>query len=269
EPISNEKGENPSGLEEILKRCAEYCEKLESSVLFFVCYEKIKEEIYQYPQGKTMVIRSSPERSASLSSQVLLPRPKRIVNNYIYDYQLIKKKDKIEESRTLLEENGKEKHEKNARLKTKRFYSERSAFGPVGFLSRDWQDMYSYTVIKEKTSYGRKVLVLEAKPKQKIKDKPNYGKIWVDKEDFSIIRIEIEQESLAGFEQVEEERRGSAKPVITVTHDYAIIKNGLRFPSQTTFKEEYDAGMGSLIKSRIHITYDNYRFFTVEVEVKY
>lgn len=125
--------------------------------------------------------------------------------------------------------------------------------------------------IGEKTIDGRKVLVLEAKPKQKIEGKPNYGKMWIDKNDFSIIRIEIEQESLAGFEKVDEERKSrETKPIITVTHDYAIKKDGLRFPSQTTFKEEYDfKAMGSLLKSRMLITYSNYRFFTVEVEVKH
>ena len=33
-------------LELILKKCAEYCEKLSNSVLDFICNEKIKEEIH-------------------------------------------------------------------------------------------------------------------------------------------------------------------------------------------------------------------------------
>ena len=48
---------------------------------------------------------------------------------------MIKKGKDIKESRILIEENGEERYEKNAPLKTKRFYSLKSVFGPVGFLS--------------------------------------------------------------------------------------------------------------------------------------
>lgn len=267
--------ENKKDLETILWKCAEYCEKLANSAFFFVCQEKIKEVIYQSPEGPVVVtgtVATSSGGIISRSYRPMFPRPKIIINNYIYDYQLIKKGEEIKETRILLKENGKERHEKNAELKTKRFYSERSAFGPVGLLSKEWQDMYSYNIIREKTINGRETFVIEARPNKKIAGKPNYGKIWVDKEDFSILRIEVEQESLAGFEELkkESEKKG-IKPVITVTHDYEIKKDGIRFPSKITFKEDY---VGVKIrrrskKSRMFVTYDKYRFFTVETEVKY
>ena len=50
-PIYSQKTESDSTdqteLETILKKCADYCEKLSNSALFFVCRETIKEEIYQ------------------------------------------------------------------------------------------------------------------------------------------------------------------------------------------------------------------------------
>ena len=266
--VSNNHFDREKDLEHILARCAEYCERLANSALFFVCQENIQEEIYQY-QMRRIVVDRNRQRAASMSH--LQPRPKRFANNYIYDYQLIKKGDSITENRILLKENGKEKNIKNSRLKTQRFYSERSVFGPVGFLSKVWQSMYNYKIKQEEKIDGKKAYVIEATPKQEIAGKPNYGKIWVDKEDFSIVRIEIEQESLAGFQEMikESEKRG-VKPIITVIHDYNVKKNGLRFPSQITFTEEYEHGsMGTLPKSRLLVTYDNYRFFTVEVEVKH
>ena len=262
--------ESTTDLETILRKSAEYCDKLAHSALFFVCQERIREEIYPYSSAERVHVTST-ATSGFRSYRIMPTGSKKIVNSYVYDYQLIKKGDMIEESRTLLEENREERHEENAELKARRFYSERSAFGPVGLLSKEWQDMYSYKILKEKTIDGRKAIVIEAKPKRNMEGKPNYGKIWVDKEDFSIIRIEVEQESLAGYEELKKaiEKR-KIRPIITVTHDYAIKKNGIRFPSKTTFKEDYfGLYAGRLKKSRMHITYDNYRFFTVEVKVKY
>ncbi|MCK4647085.1 MAG: hypothetical protein KAU46_12600 [Candidatus Aminicenantes bacterium] len=40
------------------------------------------------------------------------------------------------------------------------------------------------------------------KPKKLIPGKPNYGKVWVDKQDGSILKMEIEAESLAGYEKI-------------------------------------------------------------------
>jgi len=262
--------ESKKDMKTILRKSAEYCDKLAHSALFFVCQERIKEEIYPYYSQERIYVTST-EISGYRSYRLLPTGSKKIVNSYVYDYQLVKKGDMIEESRTLLEDNGEEKHEENAELKARRFYSERSAFGPVGLLSKEWQDMYSYKILKEKTIDGRKAIVIEAKPKMNVEGKPNYGKIWVDKKDFSIIRIEIEQESLAGYEGLKKaiEKR-KIRPIITVTHDYCIKKEGIRFPSKTTFKEDYfGLYAGRLKKSRMLITYDNYRFFTVEVKVKY
>lgn len=255
------------GLAEILKKCAEYCERLTNSALFFVCKETIKEEIYQGHFARTpsitlqgnIIIRGSGGRNIER-------------NAYVYDYQLIKKGEKIEESRILLEENGKKKYEKNAPLKTKIFYSKRSVFGPVGLLSKEWQDKYDYKIIKEKTTLeGRKAFIIEAKPKTETEGNPNYGKVWVDKEDFSILKIEIEQESLAGFERLEQEiKKRKIKPLFTITHDYFIEKKGIRFPNKTVFEEKYIGWRGRRSKaSETIITYDNYRFFMVEVKVEY
>jgi len=61
-------------LEVILKKCAEYCERLENSVLDFVCEETMKEDIYSI----SSII-------SSISSQKPISSQK---NVYVYDYQL-------------------------------------------------------------------------------------------------------------------------------------------------------------------------------------
>ncbi len=260
--------DTPVELERILRKCADYCEKLANSALFFVCQEKIEEQIHHIQFSEVEVWGPTVMRRVY---RVRNPRPKAEKNTYIYDYQLIKKGTKIEESRILLEENEEKKYVKNSKLKTKRFYSKRSIFGPVGFLSKDWQETYNYKIKKQDTLNGRKAIVIEALPKVKMKDKPNYGKIWVDKGDFSILKIEIEAESLVGFESLKEmSKKRRIKPIITVVHDYDIEKKGLRFPSKIIFVESYfGRGIGKFRASRTIITYDEYRFFTVDVKVKH
>ena len=45
--IENSDKREEEELEEILKKCAEYCEMLDNSVLYFICKEKIAEDIFR------------------------------------------------------------------------------------------------------------------------------------------------------------------------------------------------------------------------------
>ena len=190
----------------------------------------------------------------------------------------MKKGKRIEEKRILLEENGKKKNIENAQLKTKVFYSKRSVFGPVGLLASKNHDKYSYKVLDEESIHGRKAVVIEATPISEIRDMPNYGKIWVDKEDYSILKIEVAEESLVGVEQTKETSKLKSPPAISVTHHYDEVyktdKNQVvRFPSKTNFvyeKHYYKRGREELIRIlKTQFIYDNYKFFTVDVDVKY
>lgn len=157
-------------------------------------------------------------------------------------------------------------------LNSEMFYSKGAGLAPVGLLSRDWQNKYNYRIIKEEVLNGQRAIVVEALPKVKMKEKPNYGRVWVDKKDFSILKIEIRPESLANFQLFEEEAaKFEAVPDISVSHYYDIEKNGIRFASQIVFEENYiTVKLAKRFKrSKTVITYDNYRFFTVEVEIKY
>ncbi len=259
---------NQDELEIILEKCAKYCERLQNVALYFVCEETIDEELRGGRFGGSRTVTTSSGMMVGVSGGGQnIER-----NKYVYDYQLIKKGEKIEETRTLLKENGKKKKEKNAPMKTKRFYSRRSIYGPVGWLGKEQQNKYTYRILKEQTLKKRKTYVIEVSPKTKIEENPNFGKVWIDKEDFSVLKIEIKQESLAGFEKIEQEsEKQKIRPVITTTHDYFIEKNGIRFPSKTVCEELYIAKMRRIRTkiSETRIKYDNYRFFIVETEVKY
>ena len=267
--VNDKKSENEFMLKEILKNCARYCEKLEKTALYFVCEEKIREEIILKQEVRM--------------GRGYLPAEKEI-NSYIYDYQLIRKGKEFRESRILIKENGEKKNIKNAPLKTKRFFSLKSVYGPVGFLSQDSQEEYNYKLLKEDMVNGRKAYVIEVLPKTSEVKNPNFGKLWVDQKEFFILKIEITQESLVGFEeakkelkeQMEESGRGALykyHPELTVIHDYGVEKNGIRFPSKTAFEEAYKIysirhkQWRTYKRSKVVIEFENYKFFTVETDV--
>lgn len=264
--VSSHSG-NQEELEAILKKCEEYSEKVENASLHFVCIERVKEEISTSRLGRIVSATGS-----QISIRTYTSRPQWEKNQFVYDYQLIKQGDKITEKRILIEENGKKKYLDNALLKTKRFYSRWSALGPSRFFSKSWQEKFNYRLIKKSKYKGEHVYILEAIPKEDIEEKPNYGKVWVNKEDGSIMKIEIEMESLAGFDELKEKsEQEKLKPMFKVVHYYEYKKNGIHFPSKTIFEEDYiyiGKSRRRFKKSKTTFIYDNYKFFTVEWETK-
>jgi hypothetical protein len=252
-------------LETILKKCADYCEKLSNSALFFICRETIKEEIYQ--SGGPVTVRTV---TSSGSYVIRGGGGGRSVekNSYVYDYQLIRKENKTKESRILLKENGKKKNEKNAPLKTKIFEHKNVIMGPIGLLSDYWQRFHDYKIVKKE----KKAIVIEAVPKYGYKLNQLFGKIWVRKSDFSILKIEWNQEAIENYERIEElAKKLKAKPLITMVSEYAFEQKGIRFPSSYSIKEAYIIGRGRrrFLRSKKTVTYKDYKFFTVEWETRH
>ena len=229
-------------LPRILEKTAEYCERLDEIALHFICNEEIKERFYW----------------GRYSGQ----------NTCVYDYQLIRKNKAIEEQRVLIEENGHEKREEFAELKTQRFQHEYVIFGPIGLLSKSRQRLHDYALKRMEKHKGDKCYVIEVVPKPQIKTGGLFGRAWVRQDDFSIMKIEWNQQSMENIEKIEEyARRLGARPKITFASEYAFEKNGIRFPSKYTVKEEY------LRRTRVKISettvvYKDYKFFIVETEVK-
>jgi len=267
-PIYSQGASSNSGdqeeLEIILKKCAEYCEKLANSVLFFVCKEEITEKIYRrfsVSSTRDDLKEVYPRASGGIKKYV-----------YVYDYQLLQKKNEIKEQRTLIEENGKKTHEENAPLKTIFFRHENIVFGPIGLLSSYWQPRHDYRILKEEKLKGSKTVVIEATPKPGYTFDHVYGKIWVRKSDFSILKIEWYQQSIKGYELVEETaNRLRAKPHLSLIAEYGIEKNEIRFPSKYFLDEVYIIKRGGkrYRKSETVVFYKDYKFFTVEWEIKY
>lgn len=143
--------------------------------------------------------------------------------------------------------------------------------GPIGLLSEFWQQYHDYKIVKEERFKGEKVVVIEAVPKYGLKLNQLFGKIWVGKSDFSILKIEWNQQAIENYEKIEElAKKLKAKPLITLVSEYAFEKKGIRFPSSYSIKEVYIVrGRRRFLRSRKTVIYKNYKFFTVETEVIY
>lgn len=278
EPLDLQTDPQGRDLNAILSRCAVYCEKLANSVLDFVCEERIREEIHHYHW--TMAMRS-PEvivEGAGGSVAVLASSGRREEkNDYVYDYQLVRRFHRIDERRVLLRENGEKSNEKGARLKTQRFKYTSIILGPIGLLSEFWQKHYDYRIVDRKKFKGDRAIIVEATPKPNMQPDYLYGKIWIKEDDCSVVKIEWTPKSIGKFQIVEEEaEKLNAEPVVNIYAEYVFEKNGVRFPSKIYFSEDlkfkdrsYRRRRQKYARSNTTITYKKYKFFTVETEVKH
>jgi len=258
-------------LTEILKKTREYCSRLKHAAFDYVCLEEISERINHSRDIVQNILVRTPSSIPS-RFETRFKTPKKIEKNkYIYDYQLIRKDYKTKECRILLEENSKKKNEKDAQLKTILFCYQKVLFGPIDLLSEYKQHYHDYKIIKEEILNGEKALVIEAIPKSSLKQRHLFGKIWVKEGDFSILKIEWNQKAIGNFQIIEEiAKRYKADPQITLISEYSIEKNGIRFPSRYFIEEAYISQKGKkFIRSETTVIYKDYKFFTVETEIKY
>jgi hypothetical protein len=254
-------------LTRILERTQAYCAKLEKASLDFTCLEKIDEKTYPSPE----IQPDTPIVAGGGISYSYPSRRSPYVNSYVYDYQFVRKGDKKTERRILIEENGQKKKEEDAALVTLTVRVENALFGPIGLLGAQWQAYHDYKIVGEETRKGKKVLVIEAAPKPKLKRPHCYGRIWVQEDDASILKIVWEPTSIGNFGEIEARARGlGAEPRLTSVTEYGLLKNGVRFPSKDTTEEGYELKNGKTsVRSLTTIVYKDYKFFTVETEVIY
>jgi outer membrane lipoprotein-sorting protein len=259
-------------LDSLLKKMADYCRKLENAALDFICREEVAEKIDPSldARAQSPLAGSWSWMSGGLLGQISR-RPLIIKTNYVYDYQCVRKERAIRETRILLEENKKKKNEPNATLKTSNFVYGTPLLGPVGLFGERFQPDYDYKIVGQDKIDRRPVIVIDAKPKADSPDAKNlYGKAWIDPATADILKIEWSEKRVGGYEIFE--KRGESyklKPRITIRSEFSAEKNGIRFPSKLSIEEAYVNERGrAVVRSETTVTYKDFKFFTVEVEIK-
>ncbi|MCJ7484564.1 MAG: hypothetical protein MUQ25_00155 [Candidatus Aminicenantes bacterium] len=258
----------PADLAAILERCAAYCDKLSRSVLDFVCEERVVETIAEIRVARPAVTLGG--SNARIYSGPMVLAGKKARSKYLYDYQLVRTKaGEITETRVLLEENGRKVEEKDASLKTRVFIYKYVVMGPVGLLGREEQENFDFSVVKETMLKKQRVVIIQAAPKSGAAGNVLYGKVWVRQSDARILRIEWQPESMGNYEGIAEMARElGMKPRLSFVSEYDFEKNGLRFPSRYEIEEAYSSKVRApLVRSKTEVTYDAYKFFTVETGV--
>ncbi len=254
----------------LLKGAADYCELVKKMALYFVCREKVEAKENVFSRG-----------NRSMRSSVDALRVMKVNRqDFLFDYQIIKKGSDFQEKRILLEQDGKPMHKENAELNTLKASAQNLFFGPVGFLSKYWQGRFRYEVLGEEAIGDKKAVIVRAIPSEARSENNNPGRLWLDPDTFQILRIEFEPQFQDTDVNMSQDRwlsymgLGSSTNLnftrhFTWTVDYGPEKNGIRFPARQTIVEEYRSDRGYRITKRsIVFDYSNYQFFTVDVEVK-
>jgi len=228
--------------------------------LNFVCLEEISERTFQ-------IVQSLQWRGA----RGLRVKKKEVSHKYLYDYQYIRKDGRLTEKRILLEEDGRKERNKQTSLLTTMFHYENVIFGPVNLLDEDRQFFFNYKIVGGQDINGIKTIVVEASPKSWASLNISGGTIWISENDFSILKIEWNQEKMKRSEIIMDmAERYKSTPLITQTIEFGFEKNGIRFPSRFFIEEAYINKRGrKTIHSETEVIYRNYKYFVVETKVKY
>ena len=254
----------PPPAETLLAAAADYCRRLQDAALNFICKEEVRERLSRTLLPQAAILQDT---SPFENGRVGLGGSAR-VSEWTYDYQMVRREGQAEETRILLQENGKDKHEEKAKLATARFDHSNVILGPVGILGATAQSLHAYGIVKELEMDGEAVVVLDARPKG---DSPSslFGKAWVRRRDGAVLKIEWEPASMGNYEMIASfAQLNNARPKIIFTSEYAFEKNGLRFPNQYGVTEAYIVGGKNIILSKTEVAYRDYKFFLVRTEVK-
>ena len=250
-------------LDAILKKTGDYCEKVKGMALYFVCQEKVEDERHIFERKNLLKFSMSTSKNK---------KPRRIkTKTYTYDYQLIRKGEEPKEKRILLEQNGKEKYDENVELRPVRYSGRYMVYGPVGFLSKRWQPHFEYKIVGEDIIDEKRTIIIKSTPKKEMEVNYNFGRVWVDEKDYSILKIEYDPKSIKEYEdELSQSPIGDLRKEVIWTTYFGVEKNGVKFPSQQIIQEFYINIEGErLLINKITFKYVDYKFFIVETDVKY
>ena len=252
--------DDKSSLTLILSKAEKYCRRLGNAALDYVCLEEIEEKSLDTIQDST----------GSRFNRIV-ERQVWVKHSYIYDYQFIRKDGRLVEKRVLLEEDGRKPGEEETRLKTRTFAFQNVMFGPINFLDEDRQFLFDYGLEGSEMVNGESAVILKAVPKPDVDTKLPWGRVWISKKYYTILKIEWSQDAMSRAEIIKKRaKRMKSRPQISQITEFAFEKNGLRFPSRYFIEEAYiNKRNKKVVLSRLDVVYKDYKFFTVETDIKY
>lgn len=273
----DEKTISPEEMQRILQGAAEYCERLKQSAFHFYCREKITETHNPLSEYGTLPQSEYIEIMSGLDSLVYgIPKGFGRVKNHEFGYRLFKQGTNITEERDLIYSNDKTEIRGDQVITANAFFAQRTVFGPVTVLDRSRQENYDIRFVEFAKYKNRPAVAIEALPKNPAETLGVYGKIWIDRDDFSVLKIEANPKSIRGYDKLKElAEKLNSKLLLTLESEFNEIHGGLRFPTKVRMSEKYKGGRailhyrGSIGWERTitEFLYTDYQFFDVQTEV--
>jgi hypothetical protein len=272
-------------LNHILQGAADYCQRLKQSAFHFYCREKIVETRIPLTgdRGQELNIDEASKTKRIdprfTKTGVALGRssgrPTK-VKSHIFGYRLIKQGDQIKEERDWISSHDNNKVNRNQVVETNAFFSEKAVFAPITILDPIRQDRYNFQFIRFDDLNGRRAAVIEALPKDPVETATIYGTLWIDMEDFSLVKIEANPESIRNYRLLKDlALKLRTRLHLSMEVDFDLQQEGIRFPTKVVFLEKYKGG--GLIsmyqgpkgweRTRTEFTYSDYQFFSVQTDV--
>ena len=249
-------------LASILSKTAEYCRKLEASVLDFFCREEVRE-----------TLDLTQEADISLGAEPGMDRKIIARNQFVYDYQCVRSGGLLKEKRTLLEFNGEKRNESVAAPRTNGVTYENPFLCPVVLFSKNNQNGYDFRIAGTDRIDKKDVIVVEAISKASGDGtEPLFlsGKAWIDPETAEIRQIELTQKRAAWDEIfARREKKIGGELRLMTRAKFKIENNGFLFPCTLTIEESYLVGRHRTFKrSTTRVDFTDFKFFTVDVDVR-
>ena len=268
-------------LNHILQGAADYCSRLKQSAFHFYCQEKVLETrnpLTNFEQNDLSDddIEYEQKFKPNVALRKIRSSAYKQAKSYLFGYRLIKQGNQIKEERDWISSHDNNKVHWNQVVKTNTFFSEKAVFAPITILDRTRQDRYNFQFIRFDERNGRRAAVIEALPKDPGETAAVYGNLWIDREDFSLLKIEADPKSIRGYGALKElARKLRTRLHLSLEVDFDLQQEGIRFPTKVVFLEKYKGG--GLIsmhqgpkgweRSRTEFTYSDYRFFSVQTDV--
>lgn len=266
-------------LERILIGCADYCRKLAEAALFYICEESINETTYSLlpPDRLAEVIQNysydfyeSPDGRSigvvAVKPQIMSSRDIRRIS-YSCDYQLFRKSEDILERRIVLKDNGRKITDRVELLDEKRYSIISPIASALAVIGKDRQFLFKYRILEAEKISGKNAIIIEALPRSGDADGIRSAKIWINKSDFQILKIEIEGVPIEGYDDIlSEAAQLNIEPFFLRTYEFRVEKKGFLFPERTSVQVEYPSFPRSRreIKSKLELNYKNFKYFMVE-----
>jgi len=199
------------------------------------------------------------------------------VSGYLFGYRLLKKGSDITEERDFISSKDNVKVDRNQVVKTNAFFSEKAVFAPITIFDRTRQSKYKYKFLGMDKHHGRRVAVIEAKPKNPVETATIYGRIWIDTSDFSVMKIEADPKSIKSYKLLKDfARKLRTRLKLSLELEFDKHYNGIRFPTKVSMIEKYKGGRiisgyrgaRGWERTQTEFQYNDYQFFGVQTDVE-